>query len=104
MMVVKSAPSFLVLRVEVAQETADAAVAAQRAHRDRAGRAARDSSKYMSPAWLATAENSSGLRIASTSAPNPPDDLPPIARASRAAIVRKRASIAGITSRTMCVS
>ena len=61
----------------------------------REGRAARDSSKYMSPAWLATAENRSGWRIASTSAPNPPDDLPPMARASRAATVRKRASIAG---------
>ena len=44
-----------------------------------------DSSKYMSPAWLATAENSSGWRMASTSAPKPPDDLPPMARASRAA-------------------
>ena len=43
-----------------------------------------DSSKYMSPAWLATAENSSGWRIASASAPKPPDDLPPMARASRA--------------------
>ena len=47
-----------------------------------------DSSKAMSPAWLATAANSSGWRMASTSAPKPPDDLPPMARASRLATVR----------------
>ena len=54
-----------------------------------------DSSKYMSPAWLATAENTSGLRIASTSAPKPPDDLPPIARASR----RRPGAEAGVDRR-----
>ena len=103
MMVVKSAPSFFAFASNWRRNPAMPPWRRSvRAATGRSGSA--DSSKYMSPAWLATAENRSGWRIASTSAPNPPDDLPPIARASRAATVRKRASIAGITSRTMCVS
>jgi len=59
-----------------------------------------DSSKYMSPEWQATAENTVGWRMASTSAPNPPDDFPPMPRASRTGRVRKRRSISGTSSST----
>jgi len=43
--------------------------------------------KPIAPEWLAAAENSSGWRRLSAIAPNPPIDMPAIARPSRLVIV-----------------
>jgi hypothetical protein len=42
----------------------------------------------MSPLWQATSPQTSGCRIACTSAPYPPLDFPAMARASGSGIVR----------------
>ena len=55
-------------------------------------------SKAASPAWLATAEMSSGRSSASRSAPKPPLLRPAAARASRAGTVGKCWSTNGMTS------